>query len=96
MVATRISQQHGIFSALVGSQEPVMLDVFRKASDVDDGLLVPLLEYLGTQGLVKEVRSGEYQATKLTQLLLAPLFQDAVTHLYVASIRYLLSILTRF
>lgn len=92
-MAVRISQQHGIFSALVGSQEPVSLAALQKASGVEDGLLEPLLAYLGAHGFVREVHPGEYEATKLTQLLLAPLFLDAVTHLYVVFIRRFFSLL---
>ena len=76
-MAVRIAQQ----TALVGASEPVSLDALQKASGIEEGLLLPLLEYLGAHEFVKEARPGQYQATKLTQLLLAPLFLDAVTHL---------------
>lgn len=49
-------------------------------SDLDAGVLEAMLDYVCAQGMAAEVTPGHYVATALTNMLLAPVFVDAVTH----------------
>lgn len=49
-------------------------------SGLGAGVLEAVLDYVCAQGMATEVTPGRYVATKLTNMLLAPVFVDAVTH----------------
>lgn len=57
------------------------LSALQDASGLPPSVLESVLDYLSTQQMVEEIEKGKYTGTKLTQLMLVPLFQDAVTHL---------------
>lgn len=81
LITTRIAQQHKIFATLVGSQGPVSFDALKDATGLQAAILESVLDYLGTQGMLSEPQRGQYAATGLTHLMMAPLFNDAITHL---------------
>lgn len=81
LVTTRIAQEHKIFATLVGSPSPVSFDALKNATGLQAAVLESVLDYLGSQGMVAEPERGQYAATALTQLMMAPLFHDAITHL---------------
>ncbi|GJN82284.1 hypothetical protein PLIIFM63780_005823 [Purpureocillium lilacinum] len=83
LITTRVAQEHKIFATLAASgKEPVGLGALQGATGLEIGVLESILDYLGTQDMVREVEVRKYAATKLTNLMLVPLFQDAVTHFH--------------
>ncbi|KAK8144016.1 hypothetical protein G3M48_006404, partial [Beauveria asiatica] len=84
LITTRIAQRHGIFATLVaGSQQgqgPVSFDALKEATGLQDAVLESVLDYLGSQGMLSEPVRGQYVAIGLTQLMAAPLLQDAIIH----------------
>lgn len=82
LIATRISQDHNIFSALVAAgEEGASAAAIADQTKLKPAALSAILEYLSSQNMAKETRPGNYTATKLSELLLAPLFVDGTTHL---------------
>jgi hypothetical protein len=55
--------------------------VLAEKTGVNPTVLDSLLEYLTTQYMVDEVSPRQYAPTKLSNLLLVPLFVDGVLHL---------------
>ncbi|KAF3010834.1 hypothetical protein E8E13_008765 [Curvularia kusanoi] len=82
LVTARIGQDRGIFAALANDPEGVSLDSIAAATDLPKGVLESLLDYLCTQGMAVESSRDNFKATPLTQMLLVPLFNDAVTHFH--------------
>ncbi|TQV99014.1 O-methyltransferase [Cordyceps javanica] len=84
LITTRIAQQHKIFATLAaGSQQgPVSFEALGEATGLRAAVLESVVDYLGTQGMLSEPVRGQYAATGLTHLMLAPLFQDAITHFH--------------
>ncbi|KAM3450323.1 hypothetical protein MY3296_006211 [Beauveria thailandica] len=86
LITTRIAQRHDIFATLVaGSQQgqgPVSFDALKEATGLQDAVLESVLDYLGSQGMLSEPVRGQYVALGLTQLMAAPLLQDAITHFH--------------
>lgn len=81
LVTTRIGQEHKIFATLTAAKEPVSLAALQDASGLELGVLESNMDYLCAQEMAQEVDSGKYAATKLSHMLMVPLFQDAVIHL---------------
>ncbi|KAJ2967034.1 hypothetical protein NQ176_g9863 [Zarea fungicola] len=81
LITTRIAQEHKIFATVVGSQEPVSFDDLKNATGLQAAILESVLDYLGSQGMLREPQRGQYAPTGLTNLMMAPLFNDAITHL---------------
>lgn len=46
-------------------------------------MLETLLEYMATQDYVERVSAEEYKPTKISEMLLTPIFTTGITHLYV-------------
>ncbi|KAM3552003.1 hypothetical protein MY1884_007425 [Beauveria asiatica] len=86
LITTRIAQRHDIFATLVaGSQRgqgPVSFDALKEATGLQDAVLESVLDYLGSQGMLSEPVRGQYVAIGLTQLMAAPLLQDAIVHFH--------------
>ncbi|KAM3427705.1 hypothetical protein NHJ13734_008887 [Beauveria thailandica] len=86
LITTRIAQRHDIFATLVaGSQQgqgPVSFDALKEATGLQDAVLESVLDYLGSQGMLSEPVRGQYVALGLTQLMAAPLLQDAIIHFH--------------
>ncbi|KAJ6786706.1 hypothetical protein PWT90_10579 [Aphanocladium album] len=82
LITTRIAQQHNIFATIAGSQGPVSFGALKEATGLQPAVLESVVDYLGTQGMLSEPARGQYAATGLTQLMTAPLFQDAITHFH--------------
>ncbi|KAM3497403.1 hypothetical protein MY10362_009248 [Beauveria mimosiformis] len=86
LITTRIAQRHNIFATLVaGSQQgqgPVSFDALKEATGLQDAVLESVLDYLGSQGMLSEPVRGQYVAIGLTQLMTAPLLQDAIIHFH--------------
>lgn len=61
----------------------MQLEDIVKTSGLAKGILESVMDYVCTQGMAIECSPGIYQATPLTNMLLSPLFNDAVTHLLV-------------
>lgn len=81
MITTRIAQEHKIFATLVDAEGPVSFDALQQVTGLQASVLEPVVDYLGTQGMLSEPARGQYAMTGLTQLMMAPLFHDAITHL---------------
>lgn len=81
LVTARIGQQQKIYTTLVESKEPVDLATLSAQTGLEVAILESVMDYLCAQDMVLEAQPGRYTATKLSQLLTVPLFQDAVTHL---------------
>ncbi|OAA64103.1 O-methyltransferase, family 2 [Akanthomyces lecanii RCEF 1005] len=83
LITTRIAQEHKLFATLAGaSGNPVTFDALREATGLQAAVLESVVDYLGTQGMLSEPERGQYAPTGLTQLMIAPLFQDAITHFH--------------
>ncbi|EJP67382.1 sterigmatocystin 8-O-methyltransferase precursor, putative [Beauveria bassiana ARSEF 2860] len=88
LITTRIAQRHNIFATLVaGSQQgqgqgPVSFGALKEATGLQDAVLESLLDYLGSQGMLSQPVRGQYAAIGLTQLMTAPLLQDAIIHFH--------------
>ncbi|KYK56547.1 sterigmatocystin 8-O-methyltransferase precursor [Drechmeria coniospora] len=82
LITTRIAQEHKIHSTLVAANEPVSFQALKKASGLEEDLLGSILDYLSTQDMVQKTERGKYAATRLSRLMTAPLFQDAVIHFH--------------
>ncbi|KAK7408045.1 hypothetical protein QQX98_009818 [Neonectria punicea] len=82
LVTTRIAQEHKIYATLAAATEPVTLSTLTKESGLERRILESILDYLGTQNMVQETEPGQFTATKLTHLMMVPLFQDAITHFH--------------
>jgi hypothetical protein len=80
LVTARIGQERDVFSTLV-SNDHVNIDDLSQAANLRSSVLEPIMNYLCSQGMARETEQGSYEATQLTRLLTAPLFNDAVTHL---------------
>lgn len=61
--------------------KPTSTALLAERTGVKLGILEPLLEYMSTQGMAEQISPQEYAATKLSHMLLNPLFVDGVTHL---------------
>lgn len=86
MITTRIAQRHNIFATLVAAsqqqgQGPVSFDALKEVTGLQDAVLESVLDYLGSQGMLSQPVRGQYAAIGLTQLMTAPLLQDAIMHL---------------
>lgn len=80
---SRIAQEHNIFQTLIANKdEPTSVTVLSEKTKINPVVLDILLDYLSTQFMVEEVSPQHYKATKLSNILLAPLFIDGVLHLY--------------
>lgn len=82
LVAARICQGRGIFSTLAagdGEEDGIALDTLSAASGLQPGVLEAILDYACVQGMTAKVSRG-YAPTKLTRLLLVPVFVDGVAH----------------
>jgi hypothetical protein len=66
---------------LENKDAPTSAAVLAQKTGIHPTLLDSLLEYLTTQNMVGEVSPQQYTPTKLSNLLVAPLFVDAVVHL---------------
>ncbi|ATY63776.1 O-family 2 [Cordyceps militaris] len=84
LITTRIAQKHNIFAALAGAPGggPVSLAALGAATGLPPAVLASVVDYLGAQGLLLSEPGEAARATGLTRLMLAPLFQDAVTHFH--------------
>ncbi|KAK7949410.1 uncharacterized protein PG986_010296 [Apiospora aurea] len=82
LVAARIGQDCALFSTLEASQGPSDLAELSGASGLEPRILESIMDYLCTQGIVVEAEKQRYMPTKLSHLLLVPLFNDAVTHFH--------------
>ena len=78
LITARIGQQHGIFAAL--AKGPVSFNDLLATTGLAPGVLESVMDYLCSQGMADE-KDGVYTATKLSHMMMVPLFQDAVTHL---------------
>ena len=77
-----MAQEHGIFKTLVESKDGLTsAAVLAEKTGLNPNALDSLLEYMTTQHMIQETSPGQYSATKLSQMLLAPLFVDGVLHL---------------
>jgi len=77
-----VAQEHGIFKTLVEKKDgPISVEALAAKTGIKPAVLDSLLEYLTTQYMVEEVTPGQFKATKLSHVLLAPLFVDGVVHL---------------
>ncbi|KAK8093327.1 S-adenosyl-L-methionine-dependent methyltransferase [Apiospora hydei] len=82
LVAARIGQDCALFSTLAASQGPSDLAELSGASGLEPRILGSIMDYLSPQGIVVEAEKQRYMPTKLSHLLLVPLFNDAVTHFH--------------
>jgi hypothetical protein len=64
---------------------PTSSTVLGEKTGMKPKVLESLLDYMTTQFMVEEVAPGQFKATKLSEMLLAPIFTDGITHLYVQS-----------
>jgi hypothetical protein len=80
LVTARIGQERDVFSTLVANDH-VNIDDLSQATKLQSSVLEPIMNYLCSQGMAQETEQSNYEATRLTRLLTAPLFKDAVTHL---------------
>ncbi|KAK2594288.1 hypothetical protein QQS21_007994 [Conoideocrella luteorostrata] len=82
LITARVAQQHHIFATLVSAKKPVPFATLQNATKLDESILESILDYLGTQAMVNELTPGIFTATKLSNMMVVPLFQDAVTHFH--------------
>ncbi|KAF7561618.1 hypothetical protein G7046_g2514 [Stylonectria norvegica] len=82
LVIARVAQDHRIYSTLAAASEPVELQRLSLVTGLGTRVLETIMDYLCTQNMAQEAEPGRYSATKLTHLLIVPLFQDAVTHFH--------------
>ncbi|KGQ03572.1 Sterigmatocystin 8-O-methyltransferase [Beauveria bassiana D1-5] len=87
LITTRIAQRHNIFATLVAAsqqqgQGPVSFDALKEVTGLQDAVLESVLDYLGSQGMLSQPVRGQYAAIGLTQLMTAPLLQDAIMHFH--------------
>ncbi|KAK8135203.1 hypothetical protein PG984_007215 [Apiospora sp. TS-2023a] len=82
LVAARIGQDRELFSTLARGQGSTDLATLSCASGLEPRILESIMDYLCTQGMVVEAEIRRYAPTPLSRLLLAPIFNDAVTHFH--------------
>ncbi|OBT79128.1 hypothetical protein VF21_01729 [Pseudogymnoascus sp. 05NY08] len=82
LVSARIAQEHNIFQTLIASDDPTSVTVLSEKTKINPVVLDILLDYLSTQFMVEEVSPQHYKATKLSNILVAPLFIDGVLHFH--------------
>ncbi|KAJ4376692.1 hypothetical protein N0V86_006808 [Didymella sp. IMI 355093] len=82
LVTARIGQDRGIFATLASCPEGTQIEGLATATQLPQGVLESVLDYLCTQGMATESSPGTFKATPLTHMLLVPLFNDAVTHFH--------------
>ncbi|KFY63366.1 hypothetical protein V496_03995 [Pseudogymnoascus sp. VKM F-4515 (FW-2607)] len=83
LVTARVAQEHNIFQTLVANKdEPTSVAVLAEKTKINPVILDILLDYLSTQFMVEEVSPQHYKATKLSNILVAPLFIDGVLHFH--------------
>ncbi|OBT49726.1 hypothetical protein VE04_09838 [Pseudogymnoascus sp. 24MN13] len=83
LVSARVAQEHNIFQTLVENKdEPTSVAVLAEKTNINPVVLDILLDYLSTQFMVEEVTPQHYKATKLSNILVAPLFIDGVLHFH--------------
>ena len=80
MVSTRIGQRHKIFGTLVDAEGPVTFSTLSQKTGIEGFVLENLLDYLGSQHMLRQVETGVYSATRLTKTLVQPLPNDMTTH----------------
>lgn len=83
MVA-RICQDRNIFATLAANQDAagVRSATLITASRLQPSVFETIIDYACVQGMVAEASRGQYVATKLTHMLLVPVFIDGVTHFH--------------
>ncbi|KAK7978671.1 hypothetical protein PG988_006161 [Apiospora saccharicola] len=82
LVAARIGQDRELFSTLARGQGPTDLTTLSCASGLEPRILESIMDYLCTQGMAVEAETRRYAPTRLSRMLLAPIFNDAVTHFH--------------
>ena len=94
LVATRIAQDTKVLDILVENHDvkenealPMPIAAIQNRTTLDPSVLESLLDYMSTQFMVEATGSGQYKATKMTHMLLTPLFQDGVFHKLVLQTR---------
>lgn len=83
MVA-RICQDRRVFATLASNENlaGVSSATLITASGLQPSVLDSIMDYACVQGMAVEVSQGQYVATKLTHMLLVPVFVDGVTHFH--------------
>jgi hypothetical protein len=55
--------------------------ILSERTGINPTVLESLLDYMTTQSMIEEVSPNHYKATRLSEMLLAPIFIDGGTHL---------------
>ncbi|KAF4637649.1 hypothetical protein G7Y89_g412 [Cudoniella acicularis] len=83
LVTVRVAQDHKIFQTLVENKDgPTSAAVLAEKTGINPTVLDSLLEYMTTQHMIEESSPQNYVPTKLSNILLAPLFVDGVVHFH--------------
>lgn len=84
LVVARICQDRRVFATLAANENVagVSSATLVTASGLQPSVLEPIMDYACVQGMAAEVSQGQYVATKLTHMLLVPVFVDGVTHFH--------------
>ncbi|KAF1838974.1 S-adenosyl-L-methionine-dependent methyltransferase [Decorospora gaudefroyi] len=84
LLTTRLSQEFNIFSTLAQHSvtHPVGLSELAKASGLEPSILSAVMDYNCGQSAALEAKPGHYAPTKLTHMMLQPMFNDATIVFY--------------
>jgi hypothetical protein len=62
-------------------EKPIKAEDLAAKTGINRNILEPLLHYMTTQFMAHESSQGQYTATKVSHVLLKPLFLDGIIHL---------------
>ncbi|PHH64487.1 hypothetical protein CDD81_4562 [Ophiocordyceps australis] len=82
LVAAKIGQDHKLYETIVEASEPVGLEQLEHASGIKAETVDCLMEYICTQGMASRNSRGQYEATKLSRLMMEPLTRHWMTHFH--------------
>lgn len=88
LVTARVAQNHNVFKTLVENKDgPTSAVTLAEESGIQPGILDSLLQYMSTQHMIEETSPQHFSPTKMSNILMSPLFVDGVIHLYDCLVR---------
>jgi hypothetical protein len=86
-VATRIGQDHGLFTALVKAGRPVSLQEVSEATGLPLVVAESVMDYLCVHDVVRPAKAGLFEATELTGFLDDARARSSATTVYEAHLK---------
>ncbi|KAH6676315.1 putative sterigmatocystin 8-O-methyltransferase precursor [Halenospora varia] len=83
LVTARVAQNHNVFKTLVENENgPTSAVTLAEESGIQPGILDSLLQYMSTHHMIEETSPQHFSPTKMSNILMSPLFVDGVIHFH--------------